>query len=102
MPNITLSVSEDLKKEMESMPEFNWSEITREFLSDKVKRLAFLKKLEKQLESKEEQELIKWSVELGRKAKKGRFKRLLAELSQEKREELLSQLSPETRRKVLG
>jgi len=101
MPNITLSVSEDLKKELDSMPEINWSEVTRKFLSDKVKRLEFLKKLEKQLESKEEQELTKWSVELGRKAKKGRFKRLLAELSPERREELLSKLSPEARRKAL-
>jgi len=101
MPNITLSVSEDLKKEMESLPEINWSEVTREFLSEKVKRLAFLKKLEAQLESKEEQELTKWSVELGRKAKKGRYKRLLAELSPERRKELLSKLSPEKRRKAL-
>lgn len=54
MPNITLSISEDLKKNMDSLPEINWSEVTREFLSDKVKRLAILKKLEKQLESKEE------------------------------------------------
>ena len=101
MPNITLSISEDLKKKMDELPEINWSEVTREFLSDKVKRLAFLKKLEEQLESKEEQELTKWSVELGRKAKKGSFKRLLSELSPKKREELLSALSPEKRREAL-
>ena len=101
MPNITLSISEDLKKKMDTLPEINWSEVTREFLSDKVKRLAFLKELEKRLESKEEKELTKWSVGLGRKAKKGRFKRLLAELSPERREELLSTLSPEQRRKAL-
>lgn len=101
MPNITLSISEDLKSKMDSLREINWSEVTREFLSEKVKRLAFLKKLEEQLDSKEEQELTKWSVELGRKAKKGRFKRLLAELSPERREEVLSALSPEQRRKAL-
>ena len=101
MPNITLSVTEDLKNKMNSLPEINWSEVTREFLSDKVKRLEFLKKLEKQLESKEEQELTKWSVELGREAKKGSFKRLLSELSPERREELLSKLSPEKRREVM-
>ena len=101
MPNITLSIPEDLKEKMDSLPEINWSEVTRGFLSEKVKRLAFLKKLEEQLESKEEHELTKWSVELGRKAKKGRFKRLLAELPREKREELLSSLSPEKRRKAL-
>ena|SRR3989338_4182080 len=101
MPNITLSITDDLKEELDSMPEINWSEVTRKFLSDKVKRLEFLKKLEKQLESKGEQELIKWSVELGRKAKKGSFKRLLSELSPERREELLSKLTPEKRREVL-
>lgn len=101
MPNITVSITDDLKKKMDSLPEINWSEVTREFLSDKVKRLAFLKKLEEQLDSKEEQEFIKWSVELGRKAKKESFKRLLAELSPERREELLSKLSPEKREEVL-
>lgn len=90
MPNITLSVSEDLKRKMDSLPEINWSEVTRELLSDKVKRLAFLKKLENQLESKEEQELTKWSVELGRKVKKEAFKSLLAKLSPDVREKLLS------------
>lgn len=102
MPNITLSIPEDLKKEMDSLPEINWSEVTRGYLSEKVKRLAFLKELEERLESNEEKELTKWSVELGRKAKKGRFKRLLAELSPERREELLSKLSAEKRRKALG
>lgn len=101
MPNITLSISEELKKELDSMPEINWSEVTREFLSNKVKRLELLKKLEKQLESKEEQELTKWSVELGRRAKKGSFKRLLSELPPKRREELLSKLSSEKRREVL-
>ena len=101
MPNITLSITDDLKKKMDSLPEMNWSEVTREFLSDKVKRLALLKKMEEQLKSKEEQELTKWSVELGRKAKKGSFKRLLSELSPERREELLSKLTPEKRREVL-
>ena len=101
MPNVTLSITDDLKKKMDSLPEINWSEVTREFLSDKVKRLAFLKKLEGQLESKGEQELTKWSIELGRKAKKGRFKRLLAELSPKAREELLSSVSPEKRGELL-
>ena len=89
MPNITVSITDDLKKKMDSLPEINWSEVTRKFLSDKAKRLELLKRIEEQLESKEEQELTRWSVELGRKAKKGRFKRLLTELSPEERAELL-------------
>ena len=50
---------------------------------------------------RQEQELIRWSVELGRRAKKGRFKKLLSELSPERREELLSSISPEEREKLL-
>lgn len=74
MPNITLSVTEELKKEMESMPELNWSESVREFLSEKVKRAALLKKLDKMLENSELTE--KDALELGRKIKKGRLEKL--------------------------
>ena len=85
MPNITLSVPEDLKSKMEGFPEINWSEVARECLSERVKKLALLKRLE----SAEEKELIRWSVELGRKAKKDSFRRLLSEVSPEIRAELL-------------
>ena len=94
MPNITLSVSEELKNEMEGFSEINWSEVARECLSERVRKLALLKKLE----SAEEKELIKWSVELGRKAKKDSFKRLLSEASPKRREELLKAMPPERRR----
>jgi len=70
------------------MADVNWSEVVREFLSKKVKREAFLKEVGRMLESEEEKELVKWSVELGRKAKKGRFERLLKELSPEARKKL--------------
>jgi len=46
MPNVTVSVNEELKQEMDSMPEINWSESVREFLSQKVKRAALFKKLD--------------------------------------------------------
>lgn len=74
MPNITVSVSEELKREMESLPELNWSESVREFLSEKVKRAALLKKLDKMLENSELTE--EDALELGRKIKKGRFEKL--------------------------
>ena len=79
MPNITLSVSEDLKKKIDSMPDINWSEVTREFLSERVKRLALLKKLDKMLENSEltEEDCIR----LGRKAKKSMHKRFLKEVA---------------------
>ena len=74
MPNITLSVTEELKRKMDSMPELNWSESVREFLSEKVKRAALLKKLDKLLENSELTE--EDALELGRKIKKGRFEKL--------------------------
>jgi len=53
MPNITIAVPAELKKEMDKLAEVNWSAVTREFLADKVKRLALLKKMDKMLESSE-------------------------------------------------
>lgn len=43
MPNITLSVPEDLKKEMEKYPEINWSEVARESFRQKIVDLNFLR-----------------------------------------------------------
>ena len=94
MPSVTFAIPDKVKSEMKKLSWVNWSELAREEI---LKR----EKLLKQLESKEEQELIKWSVELGRKAKKGRFKRLLAELSPKKREELLKSMPPEKREEAL-
>jgi len=55
----------------------------------KTGKPAQLPGLRDKLESRNEQEFINWSVGLGRKAKKDRFKRLLAELSPKERRELL-------------
>jgi hypothetical protein len=73
MPNITLSVSEELKHKMDSLPELNWSEVMRGFLSERVKRAMLLKKLDMMLEHSEltEEECLK----LGEKAKAGMLKR---------------------------
>ena len=49
-----------------------------------------LEALRKKLDSKEERELTKWSVELGRKVKKEAFKSLLAKLSPDIREKLMN------------
>ncbi len=48
--------------------------------------------------SKEEKELTEWSVELGREAKKGRFKRILEELSLEEKKKLLESMPPDKRK----
>jgi len=93
MASLTFAISDEVKQDMKSLPWVNWSELDKIDLLKKMK----IKEVLKQLESKEEQEFIKWSVELGRKAKKGRFKRLLSELSPKRREELLNSMSPEKR-----
>ncbi len=79
MPNVTLSIPKELKHKMDELPEINWSEVTREFLSEKVKRLALLKKLDKMLENSEltEEDCIR----LSRKAKKSMHKKFLKEVS---------------------
>jgi len=53
MPNLTLSVTEDLKHNLDSLPEINWSESVRRFLAEKVKRALLLKRLDKLLENSE-------------------------------------------------
>jgi len=79
MPNITLSIPEKLKEQMDKIPELNWSETIREFLSEKVKRVFLLKKLDKMLENSELTEDD--CVRLGREAKKSAHKKFLKEVS---------------------
>ena len=86
MASITFAVDEELKAKIAQFLWVNWSELIREKLSERQMKAE---ELLKRLESKEEQELIKWSVELGRKAKKDRFKKLLAKLSPKERTDLL-------------
>ena len=73
MPNITVSISEDLKKSMDALPELNWSEAVRVFLSEKIRRASLLRKLDKMLENSEltEEECLK----LGERAKEKMLKR---------------------------
>ena len=90
MCSITFAIDDTLKREIERYVWINLSELVKQEL---LRREKLLKKFN----SKEEQELIKWSVELGRKAKKNSFKNLLSKLSPEKREELLKVMSTEKR-----
>ena len=43
---LTLSVPKKLKKEMNEIRGVNWSEETRQFLEERIKRLKVLKKLD--------------------------------------------------------
>lgn len=92
MASITFAADPGLKSEMSRFAWVNWSELVRERLSERESKAEMLLK---KLRSREEQEFIRWSVELGRKAKKGRFKRLLSEVSAETRRKLLKKFPSE-------
>ena len=74
MPNITLSIPEDVKHKMDELKEVNWSELTRRFIAERAQRLLLLKKLDKMLEHSEltDEDIM----ELSRKARAGRFDEL--------------------------
>ena len=76
MASVTFAIKPELKREMSKFVWVNWSALARDELA---KRQEINKMLLDRLNSKEEQELIKWSVELGRRAKKERFKKLLSD-----------------------
>jgi len=90
MASITFALDEELKAKLSKFVWVVWSELVKQELLRRQKLLS-------KFNSPEEQEFIKWSVELGRRAKKDSFKRLLSELSPKRREELLKSMSPEKR-----
>ena len=44
MPTLTLAIPDKLKKEMESLPELNWSEIARKAISEKASEFKLFRK----------------------------------------------------------
>jgi len=82
MPSVTLTIPNKVKTELKEFVWVNWSELARQEI--------FKHELFTRLNSPKERELVKWSVELGRKAKKDSFKRLLSKVSPKIREELLA------------
>ncbi|MDO8517297.1 MAG: hypothetical protein Q7S33_04175 [Nanoarchaeota archaeon] len=92
MASITFAVDEELNKEIKKFLWLNLSALVKQEL---LRRQKLLEKLKEKLNSEEEQELVRWSVELGRKTKKESFKKLLSKLPPKRREELLNSMSPE-------
>ncbi|MFO8133513.1 MAG: hypothetical protein R6U10_06265 [Thermoplasmatota archaeon] len=45
MPNITLSVPDDLKEKMEQHPEIRWSQVARAAIEEKIRDLELLDRL---------------------------------------------------------
>ena len=46
MPTITVNVDHDLKARMETHPEINWSEVTRQAIAEKLDHLELLNELD--------------------------------------------------------
>ena len=70
MPTITLSVPEDLKREMDDSKEINWSEVARAAIKTKVAQLRILKSISAKSKLSE-----KDAIELGRKINKSLHQR---------------------------
>ena len=70
MVNVTLSISEDVKMEMEMFPEINWSEIARAAIKKRIMILKKIKEFSRDSELTEED-----AIEIGRKVKESLTKK---------------------------
>jgi len=77
MVSVTFSIPDEIKGAMKELHWISWSELAREELLKRIK----IEQIRAQLNTPEEQEFIKWTVELGRKAKKGRWERVTSEIN---------------------
>ncbi len=79
MPTVTVQVSEELKKQMESMDEVNWSAVARKSFENRVKLRNLLDKIAETSTMTEEDAVL-----LGRELKKGTFEKYYAPSLQRK------------------
>ncbi len=79
MATLTLAIADDLKKEMELLPELNWSEIAREAITQKVAEYKLFKAIvaKSKLTQKD-------ALELGKKVNEGIYKEYKKQLQQRK------------------
>ncbi len=70
MVNMTLSVPNELKEEMDEYPWVNWSEIARIAFKDRIRELKILNEFRSDSELTDEE-----ALELGRKVNKALYKR---------------------------
>ena len=70
MVNITLSIPDDLKKNMDTFLEINWSAIARQAFAEKIKDLQFIKEFKSKSKATEED-----AIKLGRALNSGLIKR---------------------------
>lgn len=79
MVNITLAVSEDLKRQMDESKFINWSEVAREAIQQKVAELALFKSIVAKSKLTE-----KDALEIGRKINEGMYKSYMKKLREAK------------------
>ncbi len=70
MPIITLSLPEDLKKQMDEFEDINWSAVAREAIKNKLSQLLLFKSIVSKSKLTEED-----ALEIGRKINAGLAKR---------------------------
>ena len=70
MVSITLSVSEDIKKQMHAFNDINWSAFVRNCIIEKTKTLNWKKEMLERWEKEKNEN--QWTLDLERKIKKGR------------------------------
>ncbi len=70
MVSITLSVPEELKRDMDSFPEMNWSAVAREAIKKRIAMMQMFKELTKESTLTEED-----AIRLGRMVNAGIAKR---------------------------
>ena len=57
MATLTLAVPDEMKKEMDSFPEMNWSEVARQAFRQKIEDMDFLRKFKERSKLTEEDAL---------------------------------------------
>ena len=68
MPTLTLAIPEELKKEMDSIPELNWSEIARRAITEKALEYKLFKSIVAKSKLSE-----KDALEIGKKVNEGLY-----------------------------
>jgi hypothetical protein len=70
MPNLTLAISEEIRKKMAMFPEINWSEVARQAIIEKTKLMGRAEALLADSKLTE-----KGAIRLGEEAKRNALKR---------------------------
>ena len=74
MTSVTISIPEELRKKMKEFPEINWSGLVRKVIESKIKILSWKEEMLAELDK--EEDFTIWSIEMGRKIKEERLKKL--------------------------